>query len=41
MKPKVTQIARATIKTVAGMAVTSPKDVVRLAAHAGDQFLKG
>jgi hypothetical protein len=37
---KASQISRGVIKTVAGMAVTSPKDFVKLAAHAGDQMLK-
>jgi hypothetical protein len=32
---------RAVLKTVAGMAVTSPKDLIKLAAHAGDHLLKG
>ena len=38
---KVNQISRGVLKTVAGMMVTSPKDFIKLAAHSGDQMLKG
>lgn len=35
------RITRAVIKTVAGIALTDKKDFVRLAAHGGDELLKG
>lgn len=38
---KVKQVSRGVIKTVAGMALTTPADFVRLAAHASDHLLKG
>lgn len=38
---KTSQISRGVIKTVAGVASTSPKGFVQLAAHAGDNLLKG
>jgi hypothetical protein len=35
------QLSRGVLKTIAGVAVSDRKDLVRLIAHAGDQMLKG
>lgn len=38
---KAKQVARASVMTVAGMALSDKRDLVRLAAHAGDLMIKG